>query len=174
MRAKLTQSLVERQAFTTDGKTRWIFDTELRGFSLAIGKTCLTYYASAEIGGRLMRRKIGHADVLTAPQARNLAKEMVVDLRRGIDPKRPTTETLAAALETYLQRRRLKATSAQQYRDAFSLYLKGWLNRDILSLARREVDARHRQIGQKAPYAANLTFRVLRAPSWPTPRSAGC
>jgi integrase len=159
---KITQGLVERQPFSTDG-TRWLFDKELRGFALAVGKTTKTFYASCEANGRTLRRKIGRAAVLTAPQARTLAREMLVDLRRGIDARRPTSETLAAALETYLQRRRLKATSARQYRVAFNLYLRAWLNRDILSLTRAEVDQRHRAIGRTAPYSANLVFRILRA-----------
>jgi hypothetical protein len=160
MPAKLTQILVERQPFTSTG-TRWITDTELKGFSLAIGRTVKAYYAAAEVGGRLLRRKLGHADVLTAPQARNLAKEMLVDLRRGIDPKRATTETLEESLATYLSRRRVKASTARQY--AVSLYLKDWLRRDVASLTRQELDAKHRQVGKRAPYAANNVMRVLRA-----------
>ena len=137
MPAKLTQSFVDRQGFTSSG-TRWITDTELKGFSLAIRQTVKTYYAAAEIGGRLLRRKLGHADVLPAAQARNLAKEMLVDLHRGIDPKRTTTETLEEALETYLSRHRVKASTARQYREAVGLYLKDWLRRDVASLTRQE------------------------------------
>ena len=67
MLVKITQTVVNRQQFTTSG-TRWLHDTELRGFSLAVGMTTRTFYAGTEYRGRLMRRKVGRSDVLTRIQ----------------------------------------------------------------------------------------------------------
>jgi hypothetical protein len=76
MKVKITQSVVDRQQYTASG-TRWLHDTELRGFCFAVGMTCRTYYASCEYRGRLMRRKVGRDDVLTAAEARNEARSML-------------------------------------------------------------------------------------------------
>jgi Arm DNA-binding domain len=86
MKIKITQTVVDKQRYTTSG-TRWLHDVELRGFCLAVGMTCKTFYASTEYRGRLMRRKVGRADVMTAAEARNEARSMLADMRRGIDGK---------------------------------------------------------------------------------------
>jgi hypothetical protein len=53
---KLTQTVVDREPLTTSG-TKWLHCAELKGFSLAVGSTCKTFFASAEsLGSRLDRR----------------------------------------------------------------------------------------------------------------------
>ena len=110
MKIKITQSVVDRQQHTTSG-TRWLHDVELRGFCLAVGMGVKTFYAATEHRGRSLRRKVGRSDVMTAAEARNEARSMLADMRRGIDPKRPVGETLGDAFKTYLARKRLKAST---------------------------------------------------------------
>jgi integrase len=162
MKIKITQTVVDKQRHTTSG-TRWLHDTELRGFCLAVGMTCRTYYASCEYRGRLMRRKVGRDDVLTAAEARNKARSMLALMRDGTDPKRPVGETLGDAFKAYLARKRLKASTIEQYEDAFKRHFEDWQPRPVTDLTRAECDQRHRQIGRRAPYLANRAFRVLQA-----------
>jgi hypothetical protein len=119
MQVKLTQTVVDRELSTTSG-TRWLHDTELRGFALAVGMTCRTFYASCEVRGRFVRRKVGRSDVLTAAEARS----MLAVMRDGLDPRRPLGEALRATFEAYLDRHKLKASSIRQYRYAFDRLLR--------------------------------------------------
>ena len=146
MKIKITQSVVDRQQHTTSG-TRWLHDVELRGFCLAVGMGVKTFYAATEHRGRSLRRKVGRSDVMTAAEARNEARSMLADMRRGIDPKRPVGETLGDAFKTYLARKRLKASTIEQYGDAFKRHFKDWKRRPVADLTRADCDHRHRQIG---------------------------
>jgi integrase len=162
MKIKITQTVVDKQRHTTSG-TRWLHDVELRGFCLAVGMTTKTFYASTEYRGRSMRRKVGRSDVMTAAEARNEARSMLADMRRGIDPKRPVGETLGDAFKTYLARKRLKASTIEQYEESFRRHFEDWKRRPVADLTRADCDHRHRQIGRRAPYLANRAFRTLQA-----------
>jgi integrase len=161
MRVKITQTAVDKTPLTSSG-TVWLHDVELKGFCCAVGMTCKTFYASTEYRGRLMRRKVGRADVLTAAEARNKARSMLALMRDGIDPKKPMGETLADAFEAYLARKQLKPSTVAHYRDSLKR-IDDWMRRPVADITRSECDARHRQICKAAPYVGNFTFRILMA-----------
>lgn len=83
MRVKITQSVVDRQGFTTSG-TRWLHDTELRGFCLAVGMTTRTFYASTEYA--LLASLVALAGVLFLGEIGDALNSTLMAVDRGLRP----------------------------------------------------------------------------------------
>src|SRR5271166_5739076 len=85
-RIKLTKRLVD--GAKADGSGEWhLCDQELRGFCLRVYPSGLkSYVIRYRVKGRSRRCTLGPHGVLTAEQARDLARDMLARVRRGEDP----------------------------------------------------------------------------------------
>lgn len=158
---KLTKTVVDRaQPIEVDGKSRQkiLFDAELKGFGLCVGKTSKTYFAQRGIGnGRTVRVTIGRHGVFTTEQARKEARQLIAKLARGIDPNREKRAraakgfTLAEAWQLYQDTMKAKGSSPKTlsgYEQAMS-YLSPWLKRPLVEITREEVRLRHKGIAEE-------------------------
>src|SRR4051812_41145978 len=70
------------------GKRQFLWDTELRGFGLLAlpsgTKSFVVQYRNA--GGRSRRYTVGRYGAFTVDQARDAAREVIVQAARGADP----------------------------------------------------------------------------------------
>jgi Arm DNA-binding domain len=100
MQGKVTKTAVDRTASEarTLGCTIRVYDEALKGFGFTAGKTGkVTYFVEYKLGGRgasSRRMTLGPHGPLTAEEARNLAKQKLGEVAKGID-----VATLAVACE---------------------------------------------------------------------------
>src|SRR5512139_3648314 len=86
-KARLTKRVVERASAARD-RDVWLWDTELRGFGVRIKPSGVRSYVVQyrNAGGRTRRLALGRHGVLTAEQARDMARQRLADAKRGVDP----------------------------------------------------------------------------------------
>src|SRR5262249_23802664 len=106
-RMKLTEKTIARlRAPTASGKQEIHWDFELRGFGVLCSgaNNTKSYIVQRDLpNGRTRRVTIAAVNELPLAQARDSARELLVDMRKGIDPKRKTAGTLQETLEAYLK-----------------------------------------------------------------------
>lgn len=189
-RFKLTADSVERRCRCPEpgevngrGKPvrqRIYWDTELPGFGVLASLTVKSFIAQKDIGGRTVRVSIGRYPTWAPDQARRRARELLVDMDKGIDPHAKAREeaarqrrmewqtfTLAQAVDEHCARMRTKgcvARSIDTVRDIVDRYLDDWRNRPLVAITRTDCVARHRQVtADHGPVVANGAMRMLRA-----------
>jgi integrase len=175
---KLTKRIVERLvAPDPSGKQRLAWDDTLKGFGVLIsGKTrSKSYVVQRKLPGGLTRRvTVGSVAELDLDRARDVAADLLQDIRRGRDPKRRVAPiTLRRALEAYLAAGQLTDKSVRGYRAAMER-LADWLDRPLTAITRDMVMERHHKIqadvvrrtewdSLSGASTANGVMRVLRA-----------
>jgi len=99
-----------RDKATADGKTLYLWDSDLTGFGAVCTKTgSCSYFIEYRLGGRgtpSKRVTIGKHGVLTPDEARKVAKAELGKVARGTDVRTSATSSPASLLGT-----RLSATS---------------------------------------------------------------
>jgi integrase len=110
---KITKQLVGALKPSPDPRgpaTAWIWDNELRGFGVAVGRTgaksFVVQYRNSD--GRSRRKVIGRFGVITVEEARRVARGMLGDVARGEDPAEPEIEqpghTVHSICDWFLER----------------------------------------------------------------------
>jgi integrase len=157
-RLRLTEKTIGRlPAPTKTGKPALYWDDgprAVRGFGvLCSGKSSSkTYVAQRDLpNGRTRRVTIAGVNEVKLDDARKSAADMLVEMRRGIDPKaKKDTLTLREVLDAYrtANAHRLRPRSEQSYQSAVERHLSDWLDRPLLEITRDMVEARHRRIAE--------------------------
>jgi len=155
-RIKLTEKAVKSLAApTSTGKEIIYWDADLKGFGLKCsGKTnTRTYIVQRDLAdGRTRRLTVGEVGpALSVEKARLEAHEMILDLRRGKDPKarKKEQETFEGWLGRYLDgNTRLSPNTAEHYRSVVELHLEDWLELPLPSITPDMVEAKHRSIAR--------------------------
>jgi integrase len=178
-KTKLTQTAVERlKAPDPSGKQVLYWDAELKGFGVLCSgvSNARTYVVQRDLpDGRSRRTTVGAVAEMSLQEAREAAAGLLLEMRRGIDPKaaRRASLTLRQTLADYLAKHgRLREKSRDLYGQTVEKHLAPWLERPIAGITAEEVEARHRKIaeevkaqtgkeGKAAANAAMRTFRVL-------------
>jgi integrase len=175
-RLNLTERAIARMAAPDpSGKQMLHWDSDLKGFAVLCSGTTIakTYIVQRDTNGRTRRVTVAAVNELSLEKAKQLAADMLLDLRRGVDPKRKDLDaTLRLTLKNYLAARKdLSPASIRAYRQ-IERYLSQWLDLPLRSITSDMVEDRHRsivvEIGKGDRYAgastANgvlRTFRVL-------------
>ncbi|KCB46997.1 site-specific recombinase, phage integrase family [Bordetella hinzii 1277] len=172
MKAKTTQSLVERSSTPGKGQSDLYADTEMRGFYLIISPTKRSFYVQSLVNGRQVRTKLGDHPALDAKQARDMARGVLVGMRGGTNPNEERRKarargiTLRDALKLHIAARPLSARTVEDYNYYCEQYLGEWLDKPLEELGsdRAAVRERHRRIIEKhGSTCADSTFRIFRA-----------
>ena len=153
-RCKLTEkSIAKLQAPTATGKPSIHWDAELRGFGVLCSGTTngRTYVCQRDLpGGRTRRVTIAACNEMPLAEARDAARGMLVDMRRGIDPKAKSAGTLQQTFDAYLQtNKELKPRTREIYEQLVRLHLAPWRDRTLASITPADVDHMHRAIAAK-------------------------
>jgi integrase len=172
---RLSKSFIDKLPIplSTDGKTKQAFyrDSALPGFGLRVTSGgSKSFIVEKRINGRVKRLTVGKYGPLTPEKARSKAIELLGDITVGKDPiaeKRAISAkkvTLQEAFESYQKSRKdLKPGTIKNYEKCVDGCLTDWKNRPLTAISKDMVEARHYEIGQRAPARANNTMRVLRA-----------
>jgi integrase len=167
-RKHLTERLIAALAAPDPSGAQTLYwDLELRGFAVLVSGTtnAKSYIIQRDVDGRSRRLKVGAVAELSLVKAKKLAAEMLVDLRKGVDPvtKANANMSLRAGLESYLKASpRLRPASVKVYRQV-ERYLSAWLDRPIRTITLDMVEKRHRDIAAAhGEITANVSMRTLR------------
>jgi integrase len=163
--SKLTKSFVDSL-----DKEGFYWDKDLRGFGIRISGQTKSYIVQSRINGKDTRRTIGRHGVFTAEEARKRAREILVQMANGIDPKeearaqREERITLAELFDAYISQRNLALRTENDYSGYMTRYFGDWRNLPITSIKPDMVQERHLTIGENHGEAqADVAMRCLRA-----------
>jgi integrase len=147
---KLTQKTVERlPAPTPTGKPVLWWDVSLPGFAVLCSGT--TNAKSFVVQRRGKRRAFASVHEMPLADAREMARNLLLDLRRGIDPtKQKKAATLQEILEAFLAAKKdISHNTRTLYGQHVRNHLSSWLDRPLVSITPAEVDAMHAAIARK-------------------------
>jgi integrase len=176
-RVKLTERTIAKlRAPAPCGKPIIYWDAELRGFGvLCSGKTTTrTFVAQRDLpSGKTRRVTVAAVNEVALTEARDAARGLLVDMRRGIDPKNRSGagRTLRETLDAYLKsNKELSPRSRDIYEHLITHHLKPWLDRPLSGITPAEVDEMHRtmaaKVAKRGMYSghsvANDAMRALR------------
>ncbi|MHB8563965.1 MAG: tyrosine-type recombinase/integrase [Acidiferrobacteraceae bacterium] len=167
---KITKRTVDALTLPAKGYVlHW--DDEIKGFGVRVMATgAKSFILQKRIHGKDHRITLGRYGAVTVEQARRDAKIKAGLIASGGDPvadKRRAalaTKKLAEVMADYFTSR--KSLAPRTVKDITTTLAWGctdWLTRPIPKITRNMVERRHRELGSKAPAAANKWARYLRA-----------
>ena len=163
-RIKLTQRSVARLAAPTATGRQVVWDNDLRGFGVLVsGRTTVkSFIAQRDLqGGKTRRVTIAHVNELPLTAAKARARQLLVDMRAGKDPKQKAASgTLQETVELYLQSARLSPRTREIYSRLVSIHLAPLKDRPLGSITPPDIDSLHNRITGKA--VANSAVRCFR------------
>ena len=171
-RRKLDARFVEGLKPPADGKAEIIWDTDQRGFGLRIQpsgrKTWLAVY---QRDGRSRWLTLGTYPPLSLKDARDLAKDKLADVQKGVDPatvkrearEQPTFRELRVRYFDDYARDRKRSWRQDEW--MLSKYVpQAWNSRRLGSFSRDEMTRFHSNLGREyGQSTANHVLRLLRA-----------
>jgi integrase len=180
-----TQREIEKLEMAAPGKQVVYFDKKLPGFGLRVGVAKKAFFVQGKVGGKDVKATIGDFGLFTVEEARDVARDLLQEMRKGGSPVARKRQERAAAEadkakgvtfeEVWKKKQEMKKgrleedTTVRSTNQMFRLYLEDWLPRPLRSITGKEVVDRFRRItetgsrGDGAPAAADLTFRYFRA-----------
>lgn len=183
MNLRLNEKSLDRVALPHGKAQLIVWDEEVPGFGVVIGKRLSTFIANYRANGAKRRQVIGRRGEFrddgtpwTIAAARQRAKEILGRVAGGLDPslelrKREGGPTLSDAFALHVARMRADQASASSIatitreRDK---YLAKWMYRPLETIQHSECRALHEQMSkQHGPYLANRVMRHIRA-AWNT------
>lgn len=175
----IADKAIARLPYAENGQYK-VYDTELRGFLVLVGKRTKSFMAQGEFwrdGVREFstRKKIADLGEMTSREARAKAKDVLAVIARGDRPGNATRTqsgsiTLRQAWERYrdghMIRKGRSPGTIENYRDHVDRLFVDWLDAPLARLGRQPqlVADRHDDITKKhGAYIANGAMRTLRA-----------
>jgi integrase len=183
MNLRLTEKSLDRVALPAGKAQLIVWDEEVPGFGVVVGRRLATFIANYRANGAKRRQVIGRRGEIredgtpwTVTTARLRAREILGRVAGGGDPslelrKREGGPTLSDAFDLHVSRMRADRASASSIatitreRDK---YLANWMNRPLEKIERSHCRELHEQLSkQNGPYLANRVMRHIRA-AWNT------
>lgn len=155
-RLALTEKAVSKLPTKTGRQTLYWDEgpRAVRGFGvLCSGAThSKTFVVQRDLpGGRTRRVTIAGVNELSLDEARKRAADLVLEMRRGVDPKaRVSCATLRETIQAYGKTRgtSLRQRSLEHYA-TIERYIGDWLDRPLVEITRERIEQRHKQIAQQ-------------------------
>lgn len=161
---KLTETYASKIPFSKTGTTK-LWDNEIKGLVLFVGKQSKTWYFQKDIGGQTKRILIGRFPIISAQSARQTAMGYALDWSRGAGKHAQRgAPTLEEALASYLLRPKLRSEThieGLRLRQQFDLHLKEWLRLPLDDITKRMVVEKHSAMAA-TPSGANHLLKYLR------------
>ena len=169
---KLTKKIIDAAKPPASGQV-FLRDDAQRGFALRVTPGSKTFVLEKEIHGKVRRLSLGRYGDLTLDQARQLAREKMVDIAHGKDPVAERQQRRQAPtwgdLETmYLARHATRKKSAIDDIGLLTHHLAAWRPRLLSSIHREDVALLHSRMGTEP----SRVVRPGRPISTPIPRTA--
>ncbi|MEM1380761.1 MAG: tyrosine-type recombinase/integrase [Pseudomonadota bacterium] len=168
MATKLTQAVVDRCREEV-GAGKQLYDTEVRGFRVVVGKRSASYKVVCGVNDgtkRTVSVMLGRTDEVSLKTARQLATEANVAARRGEDPRRlkSTAPTVREAMERHVATKTLRPATIDWYRHQTNVNLGRVADLPMDKVDRETCRALHERLTRDlSPTTANGALRVLKA-----------
>lgn len=167
----LTKSFVERLPKPPSGLQRFEWDDSIKGFGVRLTPGSRTFVLDRKFNGRTIRLSIGRFPEWSVQAARDRARELIVMMDKGIDPRQEAKKqaeegvTLATVFEQFLSERQLKERTKTDYRRYLDHFLIAWKNRPITRIDGEMVSKRYKEIAASSsgPAQASSVMRFLRS-----------
>lgn len=183
MKRKLTEKVLDRMTVPAGRPQLVVWDQELPGFGVVVGKNTITFVANYWANGVKRRQVIGRRGAIredgnpwTVTLARLRGREILGKVAGGGDPSselrnRTSGPTLGDAFDLHVARMKADEASPSSLatitreRDK---YLAHWIDRPLRTVERADCRELHQQMTkQHGPYLANRVMRHVRA-AWNT------
>ncbi|MDM7932870.1 integrase family protein [Tabrizicola sp.] len=169
MLTKITKDTLS--GLKASGKVQFVRDTKLIGFGVKVSEAGrATYIAEKRIkGGRVVRKTIGEVSLLPLDQAREEAREVLLQLSKGIDVARVEPEdedSLQSHLTQYLalRRHKLKPSTVADYQKVMQNCFSDWLPLKATDITDKMVALRYALLRDKhSEDYTNKAMRTLKA-----------
>jgi integrase len=168
-KSNLTERIIAAMAAPDpSGKQKLHWDSDLKGFAVLCSGTtkAKSFIVQRDLAsGKTRRLTVARCNEISLEKARDLAADMLLDLRHGVDPKnRDGAATLQTILNKYLiARRDLSPSSVRVYRQV-EKYLEPWLELPLRAITADMIEARHRSLAADVgEFTANGVMRTFRA-----------
>jgi len=164
---KLTKRVIDSAPQPQEGQI-FLRDSELPGFGVRLTHGSTSFILERRIHGQVRRLTIGPYGPLALEEARKRAEELIGQIAKGQDPAQDILDrkhepTFGDLVERYKKEHIPRKKSGMNDENMLSAYLKGWNNRKLSSISRKDIVALHAQVGQNnGPYAANRLVALLR------------
>ena len=83
---KLDQKFVDALTFINDGPPKIFFDMTVKGFGVYVGRSVKTYILQREVNRKSVRVTIARTTERTVARAREDARNLLHEMRGGINP----------------------------------------------------------------------------------------
>ena len=120
--------------------------------------------------GKIRRATIGPCDAIDIKTARDLAREKITEMAKGVNHaaeakrNKVLAVTLRQVAESYIRgRRNLKPRTTYSINRHINKSFRDWACKPVNNVTRDKVLARFRELTDKGPAQANQAFRILRA-----------
>lgn len=163
---KLTQKWIDKECFCND--TVW-WDTETQGLGLRITKTKKVFIVQARVEGKTRKVTLGLYGHLTLFQAREMAKDELGKMAKGVDPaatrrkQKAENVTLDQVAVSYIKTKSLKQSSISDINKHLNAGFSDWVNRPLAQINRATAKNKFLEMSQKSHAQANQAFRIFRA-----------
>ncbi len=150
----------------TPQKRETVRDGKLSQLVLTSGPKSRAWYLHCTVARKTRRVKLGRFPILGTDDARRKALDTLRKLYAGEDPRsapKPVPLTLRAALDRYLDGRKLRESSVADCRGVIARHASAWLDRPLSLLTAEALAGQYRVVSAKSISAANKLLRNLSA-----------
>lgn len=170
---QLTKRNIDKLPFTEQGQIDY-FDTELKGFSLRVGKDSKTFFVKVDVLDpekgkyKTVRGKVGRYGEITAEQARGKAPEIMKRLRAGKPVEDDAVPTLRNLYDRYIKDKPLAKTTLTAYKYHIPPKFESWLDLPLPKLATMMtpevvIDRYNQVLANSGSGAAHNAFKCLQS-----------
>ncbi len=173
---KFTRARIDDLSLPTNKKQEYHFDTVVQGLGVCIGAGgTKTYFAENRLNGKKRRITIGRHGAFVPDTARERARELLVDMAKGIDHNvvkaghRAKATSLATVFEEFKRARKLKSTTTRVYTSTLTRCFTDWLDKPITDISKDMVEQRYHKLlnsdwqrGTSGVAQAHQAMRTLR------------
>lgn len=172
-----TRARIDDLPLPTNRAQDYHYDTAVPGLGLCIGAGgTKTYFAEKRLKGKTRRVTIGKHGAWVPDTARERARELIVNIDRGIDPnavkaeEKAKTTALATVFGQFIEARNLRTKTISIYTDALQRCFPDWLDKPITDISKDMIEQRYRKLlnktwqrGTSGIAQAHQAMRTLRA-----------
>lgn len=167
----LTKTYIEQLSKPKSFVQKFEWDNTIKGFGVRLTSGSKTFIVDRKLNGRSVRISIGRFPDWTVPQARERARELIVMMDKGIDPRQEAKNraeegvTLNAVFEQFLAERQLKERTRYDYNRYLNHYLSAWKNKPITRIDAEMISKRYMEIAESSSGSgqASSVMRFLRS-----------
>ena len=167
----LTKSYIEQVAYPTTSGQKFEWDDSMKSFGIRVTAASKTFIVDRKFNGRTVRLSIGRFPEWTVPQARERARELIVMMDKGIDPRLEAKKhaqegvTLETVFNQFMSERQLKERTQSDYCRYLNHYLSSWKNKPITRITADMISKRYTEIAESSSGSsqASSVMRFLRS-----------